>query len=241
MSLEIVDVTLTFPDGQGRVTALDRVSLAVSAGSVTGVIGQSGSGKSSLLAVAGTLIRPQSGSVLLDGRELIGQSRRELSAVRRRRVGFVFQQANLLPSLTAVEQLLVVAALDGRPTARQRQRAEELLDAVGLSAEAARRPHQLSGGQRQRVNVARALMNQPSLLLVDEPTSALDSVRSAQIVRLVVELAREHRAATLLVTHDESQLAAMDAVVSMRDGRLTPVRSADSTAARSGTGVIARD
>lgn len=225
MSLEISDVTLTFPDGQGRVTALDQVSLAVPDGSVTGVIGQSGSGKSSLLAVAGTLIRPQSGSVRLNGIELVGQRRGELSAVRRHHVGFVFQQANLLPSLTALEQLLVVAAMDGRPTGQARRRAGELLDSVGLSAESGRRPHQLSGGQRQRVNVARALMNQPALLLVDEPTSALDSARSAQIVRLIVDLAHQHRAATLLVTHDESQLPAMDAVVSMRDGRLTAERA----------------
>ena len=131
MSLELTDVTLTYPDGDSRLTALDRVSLYVPEGSLTAVVGPSGSGKSSLLAVAATLITPDSGTVRVAGRETAGLGRGELSALRRSRIGIVFQQPNLLPSLTAAEQLQVMARIDARPKAAARERARELLDAEG--------------------------------------------------------------------------------------------------------------
>ncbi|QHC24934.1 ABC transporter ATP-binding protein [Streptomyces sp. GS7] len=220
MSLELTDVTLTYPDGDGRLTALDAVSLAVPAGSMTAVIGPSGSGKSSLLAVAATLITPDSGRVVVDGTDTAGLGRAELTALRRTTIGTVFQQPNLLPSLTAAEQLQVMAHLDGRSPRKARSRALELLAAVGLADQADRRPHQLSGGQRQRVNIARALMNEPAVLLVDEPTSALDHERGAAVLDLLTTLTRQRATATVLVTHDRAHLDAVDEIAEVRDGRL---------------------
>ncbi|MFB6790327.1 ABC transporter ATP-binding protein [Streptomyces olivaceus] len=222
MSLILTDVTLTHPDGDGRLTALDRVTLEVPGGGLTAVVGPSGSGKSSLLAVAATLITPDSGTVAVDGTDTTGLSRGELADLRRHRIGIVFQQPNLLPSLTAAEQLQVMARLDGRRPRPARGRALELLDAVGLADHAGRRPHQLSGGQRQRVNIARALMNDPGVLLVDEPTSALDHERGAAVVDLITRLTRERGTATVLVTHDRAQLTAADRVARLHDGRLSP-------------------
>lgn len=221
MSLELTDVTLTYPDGAGRLTALDRVGLRVPAGSITAVIGPSGSGKSSLLAVAATLITPDHGRVRIDGTDTTGMSRDALTALRRNSIGMVFQQPNLLPSLTAAEQLQVMAHIGGRSPGRARGRARELLDAVGLADQAGRRPHQLSGGQRQRINIARALMNDPAVLLVDEPTSALDHERGAAVIDLITDLTVQRATATVLVTHDRSHLAAADRVAEVHDGRLT--------------------
>ncbi|WP_328396128.1 ABC transporter ATP-binding protein [Nocardia sp. NBC_00416] len=219
MSLTLTDITLTYPDGRSRLTALDDVTLEVPAGTVTAVVGPSGSGKSSLLAVAATLITPDSGSVVLDGVSTSGLSRRELTELRRRTVGIVFQQPNLLAALTAAEQLEVVARLDHRGRVKARARALDLLDAVGLAEQADRRPHQLSGGQRQRVNIARALVNDPAVLLVDEPTSALDHERGAAVVDMITDLTHRSGTATVLVTHDRAHLAAADRIVEVRDGR----------------------
>lgn len=226
MTLTLSDVTLTYPDGDGRLTALDRVSLEVPAGSLTAVVGPSGSGKSSLLAVAATLVTPDEGRVVVAGTRTEGLGRAGLAALRRERIGIVFQQPNLLPSLTAVEQLQVMTHLSGRAARAARGRALELLDAVGLADQAHRRPHQLSGGQRQRVNIARALMNDPAVLLVDEPTSALDHERGAAVLDLLTALTRERSTATVLVTHDRAHLDRMDRTVAMDDGRLTAQVSA---------------
>ncbi|MFI1160456.1 ABC transporter ATP-binding protein [Streptomyces sioyaensis] len=220
MSLELTGVTLTYPDGDTRLTALDEVSLTVSPGCLTAVIGPSGSGKSSLLAVAATLIRPDHGRVVIDGTDTTGLGRAELTALRRTTVGTVFQQPNLLPSLTAAEQLQVMAHLDGRSPRKARARALELLAAVGMDRLAGRRPHQLSGGQRQRINIARALMNEPAVLLVDEPTSALDHERGAAVLDLLLTLTRRRATATVLVTHDPAHLGLADEVAEVRDGRL---------------------
>ncbi|MFS8202466.1 ABC transporter ATP-binding protein [Streptomyces sp. CWNU-52B] len=220
MSLGLTDVTLTYPDGEDRLTALDRVTLQVPEGSLTAVVGPSGSGKSSLLAVAATLITPEAGTVTVDGTPTTGLSRGDLTDLRRRTIGIVFQQPNLLPSLTAAEQLQVMAQIDGRRPRTARSRAMELLDAVGLAGQADRRPHQLSGGQRQRVNIARALMNDPTVLLVDEPTSALDHERGAAVIALITRLTHQRATATVLVTHDRTHLTAADRVAEVHDGRL---------------------
>ncbi|MBD0839455.1 ABC transporter ATP-binding protein [Streptomyces sp. TRM68416] len=220
MSLSLTGVTLTYPDGESRLTALDHVSLEVPRGGLTAVVGPSGSGKSSLLAVAATLITPDAGTVTVAGTSTAGLTRGELAELRRRTIGIVFQQPNLLPSLTAVEQLQVMARIDGRSAAGSRGRAMDLLAAVGLSDRAERRPHQLSGGQRQRVNIARALMNDPTVLLVDEPTSALDHERGAAVIDLLTRLTRQRATATVLVTHDRTHLTAVDRIAEVRDGRL---------------------
>ncbi|WP_404813999.1 ABC transporter ATP-binding protein [Kitasatospora fiedleri] len=220
--LALHGVTLSYPDGESRLTALDDVELAVAPGEFTAVAGPSGSGKSSLLAVAATLLRPDRGRVLVDGVDAGALGERERTALRRERLGIVFQQSNLLASLTAVEQLLVLESVRGRRPERARRRAEELLESVGLAGgKQRRRPHRLSGGERQRVNIARALFGSPSVLLVDEPTSALDHERGAQVVDLLAEVTRVHRTATVMVTHDRDLLGRVDRVLEMHDGRLT--------------------
>ncbi|MBL1075513.1 ATP-binding cassette domain-containing protein [Nocardia sp. 2] len=234
-TLTIADLTLTFPDGADRITALDHVNLRVRGGEIAAITGPSGSGKSTLLAAAATLLRPDSGRVELetaDGTlDLATLNRRAAATLRREAIGIVFQQSNLIPALTAVEQLEAMTHLGTSwfvPPSRRREtrsRARDLLSAVGLSGHEHKRPAQLSGGQRQRVNIARALMNNPALLVIDEPTSALDQERGAAIIDLIAGIVRDHNAATLLVTHDLSHLDQMDSVYRMVDGVLTQERS----------------
>lgn len=228
MTLVLNDITLTYPDGDQRLTALDHVDLTVERGALTAVVGPSGSGKSSLLAVAGTLIRPDSGTVTVAGREVTRLPAGELAQIRREHIGLVFQQPNLLASLTAREQLELKGRLIGRPARDVRAEADELLESVGLTAQAGRRPHELSGGQRQRINIARALVNSPEVLLVDEPTSALDHERGAAILDLLASLTRERETSTILVTHDRSHLGVADQVVEVVDGRARSLASAAS-------------
>ncbi|WP_433527342.1 ABC transporter ATP-binding protein [Nocardia pseudovaccinii] len=230
-ALTVSGTTLTYPDGAGRLTALNQVNLHVTGGTIAAITGPSGSGKSSLLAVVSTLIRPDSGRIALETPggtiDFATRTRREATGLRRSSIGIVFQQPNLIPALTAVEQLEAMSHLGQRlftsPARRRetRTKAMELLDAVGLADQHAKRPAQLSGGQRQRVNIARALMNDPSLLVIDEPTSALDTERGTAIIELILTMARTHEAATLLVTHDHTHLHQMNAVYRMIDGTLT--------------------
>ncbi|MEY9874893.1 putative ABC transport system ATP-binding protein [Streptacidiphilus sp. MAP12-33] len=222
MSLALSDIVLTYPDGDRRLTALDRVSLEVAPGEFTAIVGPSGSGKSSLLAVAATLQTPDSGRVMVGGEDAAALNDKQRTTLRRDRIGIVFQQSNLLASLTATEQLQVVAHLRGESPRVAAPRAEALLASVGLAdGKQHRRPHQLSGGERQRVNIARALFAEPSVLLVDEPTSALDHERGEQIVGLLARITRDHGTATVMVTHDKAQLSAADRVLEMVDGRLS--------------------
>lgn len=226
-ALRMRQVVLTYPDGNGRVTAVDHVDLTVPEASSLAITGASGSGKSSLLAVAATLTRPDSGSVLLgDGDDTIdvaGLSPAQAAAVRARYLGIVFQQSNLVESLTAREQLEVMTRLGGRPDRHHRtaarERADRLLDRVGLAGMGRRRVAELSGGQRQRVSIARALMNRPRLLLVDEPTSALDSTTSSAVMDLLSGVCADEQVALVMVTHDELAAARCDARVRMVDGR----------------------
>lgn len=206
MTLHLDHITLTYPDGPTEVTAVDDVSLTLHPGQFTALVGESGSGKSSLLAVAAGLQEPTSGQVRVDGPR-----------------GLIFQQANLLGALTAREQLLVTDHIRGRKP--RRDRADELLERVGLAGFGHRRMNQLSGGQRQRVNIARAIMGSPAVLLADEPTSALDTRLAREVVDLLADITRETQAATLLVTHDRSLLDSCDRVVEMRDGRVREVRA----------------
>ncbi len=229
MTLHMDHVTLTYPDGDRRLTAVDDVSLTAEPGTLTAIVGPSGSGKSSLLAVAATLITPDSGRVVLDGRDLATLNRAQTAKVRREHIGIVFQSSNLLPSLTALDQLRLITHICGGDMRAADERAHDLLDAVGLSAQADKRPDQLSGGQRQRVTLARGLMNQPSLLLVDEPTSALDTERGAAILELLRTLTTDRDLTTVMVTHERDHLAHADHVVEIVDGRATPTRALQPT------------
>ncbi|AZG46162.1 ABC transporter ATP-binding protein [Gordonia insulae] len=223
MSLSLSNVTLTFPDGRGRLTALDHVDLDVGNGSFVAVTGPSGSGKSSLLSVAGTLLTPDSGTVEIDGTPTTALSDEQRARIRRDRIGFVFQQDNLLPSLTALDQLLLTVDLGGQKPVRHRDEALALLDEVGVAGAASRRPHELSGGMRQRVNIARALTGSPALLLIDEPTSALDTERGRAVIELIGTLVRQRDVAAVLVSHDLDSMSVapgrgVDRVLHMRDG-----------------------
>ena len=234
-ALNLVNVTLEYPDGDGTLKALDSVSLKVHAGEFVSLIGPSGSGKSSLLAVAATLVRPTAGLVVVDGEDAGGLPDSGRTALRRDKIGIIFQQPNLLPSLTAVEQLVITQRLRGGTARAAGERAAALLDLVGLGHALAKRPHQLSGGQRQRVNIARALMGNPAVLLVDEPTAALDHQRSEAIIRLLRQVTDEFSVATVMVTHDTDLVPLTHAVASMRDGRLSArVATAAAAAPRQG-------
>lgn len=216
--LSLNDVSVIFPDGDHTLTALDSASLTVNPGQLAAITGESGSGKSTLLNVAAGLIAPTSGSVQVAGHELVGLDDETRARIRRENIGMVFQQPNLLGSLTAREQLLIVDHLRGvRP---RKDRADELLSFVGLADLGHRRMERLSGGQRQRVNIARALMADPAVLLCDEPTSALDSQLTSEVVDLLRRATAEWDTATVVVTHDLSVAAAADAHWEVRDGRV---------------------
>lgn len=216
-ALELSTVTLTLGDGEETVTALDAVSLTVARGELVAVIGPSGSGKSSLLAVAGALTPPTSGAVRLGDHDLVAASPRQRDTVRRERIGFVFQSSNLVPALTAIDQVRLPLTF-GRHESHRDPLA--LLAEVGMDHKAKRRPHELSGGERQRVGIARALVTGPELLLVDEPTAALDRQRSQDIVGLLARETHGHEVATVMVTHDHEVLHHCDRVYEMVDGRL---------------------
>ncbi len=218
--LALTDVTLTFGDGDTQVAALDRVDLTVAPGELVAVVGPSGAGKSSLLAVAGGLTRPTSGSVVVAGTDLTTLSGRGLARFRRDHLGLVFQSGNLVPALTAIDQLRLVEKITGRRAATP---PAQLLEAVGMSEHAHRRPGRLSGGERQRVGIARALVASPSVLLVDEPTAALDRRRSHEIVELLARETHGFGVATVMVTHDHDVLEHCDRVLEMVDGRLAAV------------------
>ena len=218
--LSLHDVCLSFQDGDELVHALDHVTLDIAGGEFVAISGASGSGKSSLLAVAGALRTPDSGTVLIGDTDVTAAPSRARAAIRRQHLGFVFQQSNLFEALTAVDQLVYQASLAGMDRGTARTAALELLDAVGIGDKADRRPAQLSGGERQRVGIARAMIHSPSVILADEPTSALDAARAHEIVALLRDQTHERGVATVMVTHDLGILDEADRVVTMRDGRL---------------------
>jgi len=227
--LHLRDVTLEVGDGAGRMLALDHVNLRVDAGELVGIIGPSGAGKSSLLAVAGALAAPTSGQIQVLGHDLDairsdgGHS--ALARFRRQNLGFVFQAGNLIPALTAADQLRLARRI-GHPRGARRFDPQPLLDAVGMGHRAGSRPGTLSGGERQRVGIARALVNDPGLLLVDEPTAALDRQRSHSIVALLAAQCHDKNIAGVMVTHDHDVLEHCDRVLEMVDGRLSPAGDA---------------
>jgi len=220
--VELRNVTKDYDTEGQRVRALDGVSLPVSAGEFVALVGRSGCGKSTLLNMAGAMDFPTSGEVLIDGRSSSRASDQLLTALRREKVGFVFQSFQLLHTLTAIENVELPMLLGGRGAARKT--ALERLRAVELEGFAQRLPHQLSGGQMQRVAIARALVNSPRVLLADEPTGNLDNATGGKILELLLRLTREENTATLLATHSAEAAAIADLVVTLRDGRIADVQ-----------------
>ena len=208
--LRLEGVTASVPDGGGTRVLLDAVDLAIEPGELVVLTGASGSGKSTLLAIAGLLRRPRAGEVVVAGRPTSAAKERERAAVRGAHIGIVYQSANLLPSLTAREQLELVARLQRRGHAAGRRRADELLEQVGLASHRDQLPTQLSGGERQRVGIARALMAEPAVLLADEPTASLDPALAVDVVALLRAQTTARGLATLVVTHDPEPVRVAD-------------------------------
>lgn len=212
----------TYGKGETEVVALRDVSLRVSGGEVAALLGPSGSGKSSLLTTLGLLQVPDRGSVRLGGIEAVTEGRLRVDAarVRRESIGFVFQKANLIPFLNALDNVLLAFEINSRGGAEARERAAALLEYLGLSDRLAHMPDELSGGQQQRVAIARALAMEPPLILADEPTAALDGRRSRDVMQLFRRVAHERGTAVIVVTHDHRTLDAFDTVHEMEDGVL---------------------
>jgi len=206
--------------GDTFVDALQDVDLAIARGEFVALVGPSGSGKSTVLNLIGGLDRPTSGEVWINGTELSSSDERTRTRHRRQHVGFVFQSFNLLPRLTAEENVALPLMFSGVPEKERLAQAQALLKRVGLGPRLAHRPTQLSGGEQQRVAIARALVGQPALLLADEPTGNLDTAIGAEIMRLLKELNRERSLTLLVVTHDAEVAAFADRIVRLRDGQV---------------------
>jgi putative ABC transport system ATP-binding protein len=219
-------VVRTYGSGELAVHALAGIDLSVAAGELVAIMGPSGSGKSSLLSIAGGLDSASSGEVLVNGESLVSKSPKQLAALRRRAIGYVFQQLNLIPSLTAAENVMLPRELDGIPTRQARAEARAALDEVGLAGLADRFPDELSGGQQQRVAIVRALIGDRMLILADEPTGALDSQTGEDVLRLLRGRC-DAGAAGLLVTHDARHAGWADRVVFLRDGAVIDQTEAD--------------
>ncbi len=217
---EQLEKTFATGGADAVVAAVRGVNLEVAAGSFVAVTGASGCGKSTLLHMLGGITRPTAGRVLLEGIDLATLGDDDLAAVRRRRIGFVFQRYNLLPELSLLENVALPLVLDGVAAARCDAAARESLDAVGMAHRALHRPDSLSGGEQQRGAIARALVTAPAIVLADEPTGALDSTNSARVVELLQRLVADRQQTVILVTHDPAVAAAAGRVVRMRDGRI---------------------
>lgn len=218
--LEMTEVTKTYRIGGHSVHALDGITMALTGGEFVSVVGPSGAGKSTLLHLLGALDRPDSGSIKFDDREIGALNDEEQSEFRRHSVGFVFQFFNLLPTMTAWENVAVPKLLDGGRMSKAKARALELLGLVGLDDRAEHRPAEMSGGQMQRVAVARALMMNPPLVLADEPTGNLDTKTGAAIMGLLTDIAHQHDRSVVMVTHNLEAASATDRVITLTDGRI---------------------
>jgi putative ABC transport system ATP-binding protein len=218
-AVEAHDLVKVFGAGPTEVRALDGVDFVVEDGEFVAVMGPSGSGKSTLLHILGALDSPTAGTVAVGGRRYDGLDERELTGVRRDHIGFIFQFFNLLPSLTAVENVYLPALISGRRSGELERRAYDLLGRVGLADRAEHRPAEMSGGEQQRVSIARSLLMAPELLLADEPTGNLDSRAGSDVLALLRETNRRDGQAIVMVTHDPAAAATADKVIFLRDGR----------------------
>jgi putative ABC transport system ATP-binding protein len=220
-ALELADVRKVYTLGDGsEIVALDDATLTLASDEIIALVGPSGSGKTTLCSIAGGILSATSGSIVVGGEDISGHSARQLTTFRQEKVGFVFQSVNLVPFLTARENLLVVDELGRRTGAPARERADQLLEELGLADRAKNLPAQLSGGQRQRVAIGRSLMNDPALVLFDEPTSALDTKLGEQVMELIRHEMKTRGTAAIVVTHDERITHYCDRSVHIVDGAL---------------------
>ena len=230
---ELRDVTRTYGAGDTRVTAVDHVDLRVLRGEFVVVAGPSGSGKTTLLQLLGALDRPTSGEIRFEGRDIDRMGDGELADLRRETLGFIFQQFNLIPTLTAAQNIEVALAPSGLGKHERRARALELLRRVRLDRRAGHLPSQLSGGEQQRVAIARALANGPRVLLADEPTGNLDSATGRDVIELLERLSEDEGLSVVLITHDQSIARRVRRLVQLRDGRVVSPEEAAEVAAES--------
>ena len=235
LAARVQQLTKSYGTGEGEVRALDGVAVGIRRGEFTAIMGPSGSGKSTLMHIMAGLDAPTGGRAWIGDTEITGLADVELTVLRRRRVGFVFQAFNLVPTLDAKANILLPFDLDGRrPTALERSRVDGLVQTLGLSARLSHRPHELSGGQQQRVAIARALATAPDLVFADEPTGNLDSRSSREVLALLQVASREHGQSIAMVTHDPIAASHADRVIFLGDGRIVadkPKQTAEEIAA----------
>ncbi len=217
-ALQLENVRKVYQSGDGEIVAVDRASLEVGDAEIVALVGPSGSGKTTLLSISGGLLSPSEGRVGVAGDDISGYNPKRLNRFRRENVGFVFQSVNLVPFLTARENLLVVADFGRRDKKKSAARADQLLSELGLDKRKSNLPAQLSGGERQRVAVGRAFMNEPDLVLIDEPTSALDTKLGEQVMELIVTEVRARDTAAVIVTHDLRMTHYADRTINIIDG-----------------------
>ena len=222
-ALETRSVIKTYQSDSGPIQAVDDVSLQVAAGEFVALVGPSGSGKTTMLSILAALLQPTSGQILLDGQDLAGMGDTERVAMRREKIGFTFQANNLVPYLSAVENVELMLRLNNRLDKAGKLRARELLARLGLGERMHNLPGQMSGGQQQRVAIARALIHNPSLVLADEPTASLDTERAYQVVETFAGLIHEQKRAGIMVTHDLRMCEYVDRVLQMQDGKLVQI------------------
>jgi putative ABC transport system ATP-binding protein len=218
-------VSKYYQQGSNQVVALNDVSLSVEQGEFVAVVGPSGSGKSTLLSIAGVLLQASEGEVNLNGKVISDLKEKDLSKFRLEEIGFILQTSNLIPYLNVLDQLLVVKRMAGKVTKSDIESAKEILQNLGLEAKMKKFPEHLSGGERQRTAIARAFMNDPSIILADEPTASLDTQRAHEVVQLIAKEVKSRNKAAIMVTHDERMLEYCDKVYRMEDGTLKPASS----------------
>jgi putative ABC transport system ATP-binding protein len=220
IALEVRNVIKTFKSDSGSINAVDGVSFSVANGEFVALVGPSGSGKTTMLSILAALLTPSSGQVLIDGQNLAQMSETQRVGLRREKIGFTFQSNNLIPFLTAVENVEFMLRLNGKRDKAGKMRSEELLSRLGLADRLNNLPNQMSGGQQQRVAIARALIHAPTVVLADEPTASLDTERAFQVVKTFAALIHEDKRAGIMVTHDLRMVQFVDRVLQMRDGKL---------------------
>lgn len=214
------NISKNYQDGEQVIEVLKNVSLEVAQGEFVAIVGPSGAGKSTFLSIAGALLSPTEGEIAIGGKVLNDLTSKDLTKVRLDKVGFIFQGANLIPYLNVRDQLLVIAELSGEKGRVAKEKADELLKELGLTARDNNYPESLSGGEKQRVAIARALMNDPDIILADEPTASLDASRGHKVVQMIADEVKRKNKAAIMVTHDERVLDLVDRVIRIEDGYL---------------------